>query len=116
MSEIGQQLEFYDELYEQAELIDKVLLEIKANQNSEFIENLGKMLISLGEEDWQNSPARLFIILRREFKRSQRLEWAAVGKQLIANCCDTETVNKLEDLASVLEREQIDVMARIRGC
>lgn len=118
MSEIGQQLEFYEELYEQAELIDKVLLEIKVNrnlQNSSCSDELGQMLIGLSDEEWENSPARLFIILLRDFRRSQRQEWASVGEKLISRCFDGETVNKLEKLASVLEQEQTNVMARIKG-
>jgi len=118
MSEIGQQLEFYEELYEQAELIDKVLLEIKINQisqDSDYSGELGGMLISLNDEEWENSPARLFIILMRDFRRVQRLKWATIGEKLISRRFDDETVNKLENLASVLEQEQTNVMARIKG-
>ena len=51
MSEIGQQLGFYEELYEQAELIDNVLLEIKLNQNprdANYFDELGEVLVRLG--------------------------------------------------------------------
>jgi hypothetical protein len=118
MSEIGQQLEFYEELYEQAELIDKVLLEIKVNQNTQDAvssNELGEMLVSLSSKEWENSPARLFIILMRDFKRSQRLEWATVGEKLISHQYDETTISKLENLASALEQEQTNVMARIKG-
>lgn len=118
MSEIGQQLGFYEELYEQAELIDNVLLEIKTNQNWQNIiysEELGKMLIKLGGDEWQHSPARLFIILLRDFSRSKRKEWATVGENLISRQFNGDTVKKLEKLASVLEQEQTNVMARVKG-
>lgn len=118
MSEIGQQLEFYEELYEQAELIDKVLLEIKADQslqNASCSDELGEMLNSLKDEEWENSPARLFVILMRDFRRTQRLEWATVGEKLISRSFDDETITKLEKLASVLEQEQTNIMARIKG-
>ena len=118
MSEIGQQLEFYEELYEQAELIDKVLLEIKINQNQGnmvYLDDLGKMLISLTDEQWEDSPARLFIILMRDFRRIQRQKWADVGEKLISRLYDNDTINSLENLASVLEQEQTNVMARIKG-
>lgn len=118
MSEIGQQLGFYEELYEQAELIDKVLLEIKINQNLQnttHSNELGEMLVSLGDEAWQNSSARLFIILLRDFRRSKRQEWVTVGEKLISRLIDDESVSKLEKLASILEQEQTNVMARIKG-
>lgn len=118
MSEIGQQLGFYEELYEQAELIDNVLLEIKANQNlqnTSHSDELGNMLIKLGGEQWQYSPARLFIILLRDFSRSKRREWATVGENLISRKFSGDTVKKLEKLASVLEQEQTNVMARVKG-
>ncbi len=118
MSEIGQQLGFYEELYEQAELIDNVLLEIKVNQNSQeanYFNELGEMLVRLGGDQWQSSPARLFVILLRDFSRGKRRGWAAVGENLIARKFDGETVQKLEKLASVLEQEQTNVMARVKG-
>lgn len=118
MSEIGQQLGFYEELYEQAELIDNVLLEIKINQSSQqtsSYDELGEMLVKLGGDEWQSSPARLFIILLKDFSRSKRREWAAVGDNLIARKFDGATVQKLEKLASVLEQEQTNVMARVKG-
>lgn len=118
MSEIGQQLCFYEELYEQAELIDSVLLEIKRNeniQNSSHSQELGKMLIELGSDQWLQSPARLFIVLLRDFTRSKRRKWATVGENLICNKFDADTVKRLEKLASLLEQEQNDVMARVKG-
>lgn len=118
MSEIGQQLGFYEELYEQAELIDNVLLEVKVNQNPQevnYFNELGEMLVKLGSDEWQHSPARLFIILLRDFSRSKRKEWATVGENLIARKFDGETIQKLEKLASVLEQEQTNVMARVKG-
>lgn len=118
MSEIGQQLGFYEELYEQAELIDNVLLEIKEKQNLHnaiYSGELGEMLVKLGDDEWQQSPARLFIILLRDFSRSKRREWATVGENLIARQFDGDTVQKLEKLASVLEQEQTNVMARVKG-
>lgn len=118
MSEIGQQLGFYEELYEQAELIDKVLLEIKVNnetENQSHISELGQMLIDLGKDDWQTAPARLFIILFKDFSRRKRNEWSKVGENLIARKFDTDTLTKLEKLADVLEQEQNNVMARVKG-
>jgi hypothetical protein len=118
MSEIGQQLGFYEELYEQAELVDKVLLEIKVNgeiERESHISELGQMLIDLGKDDWQTAPARLFIILFKDFSRSKRKEWSKVGENLIARKFDSDTVTKLEKLADVLEQEQTNVMARVKG-
>ncbi|HRH40166.1 MAG TPA: hypothetical protein PKY82_00885 [Pyrinomonadaceae bacterium] len=118
MSEIGQQLGFYEELYEQAELIDNVLLEIKINSeldNKSYISELGQMLVDLGKDEWQTTPARLFIILLKDFSRSKRKEWSKVGENLIARKFDADTVTKLETLADILEQEQTNVMARVKG-
>lgn len=117
MSEIGQQLGFYEELYEQAELIDHALQEIKADPSDKLTKSLelGEMLLRLDSEQWQYSPGRLFVILLREFSRSKRKEWAAVGESLISGTFDEMTVRKLEALASVLEQEQTNVMARVKG-
>ena len=118
MSEIGQQLGFYEELYEQAELIDNVLLEIKKDdeiENKSHISDLGQMLVDLGRDDWQTTPARLFIILLKDFSRSKRREWSKVGENLIERKFDFDTVTKLERLAGILEQEQTNVMARVKG-
>lgn len=117
MSEIGQQLGFYEELYEQAELIDNALFEIKANQSetAKSTHELGRMLIKLAEDQWQSTPARLFIILLKDFSRSKRKEWSKVGENLISGKFDLETITKLENLAGILEQEQTNVMARVKG-
>lgn len=118
MSEIGQQSGFYQELYEQAELIDCTLLELKQRPASNDKPNslrLGEMLVALASEKWQESPARLLIVLLGDFSRSKRSEWANIGEKLLDGAIPDYDVTKLEGLAATLEQEQNNVMARIKG-
>jgi hypothetical protein len=118
VSEIGQQSGFYQELYEQAELIDCTLLELKQRPGSSDKPNayrLGEMLVALTSEKWHESPARLLIILLGDFSRSRRAEWAKIGEKLLDGAVPEYDLTKLESLAGTLEQEQINVMARIKG-
>lgn len=117
MSEIGQQSGFYQELFEQAELIDNALLELKetVGTSNTSSRELGEMLVALNSDQWQESPARLFMILLGEFSRSKRMEWASIGKKLLTGVIPDKDLIKLEGLAATLEQEQNNVMARIKG-
>jgi hypothetical protein len=118
VSEIGQQSGFYQELYEQAELIDCTLLELKEQPGSVDKPNtyrLGEMLVALTSEKWQESPARLLIVLLGDFSRSRRMKWAEIGEKLLDGTVPESDLTTLEGLAVTLEQEQTNVMARIKG-
>ncbi|MEQ1763511.1 MAG: hypothetical protein ABL984_10245 [Pyrinomonadaceae bacterium] len=116
MSEIGGQLGFYEELQEQAELVDGVLLELKSSEISRVkTGTLGTMLVSLGTESWQSSPGRLILILLGDFSRQRRRRWVEIGERLLSGHVSNGEVQTLEKLATALEAEQVSVMSRITG-
>lgn len=117
MSEVGLQAGLYEELHEYAELIDGALVELKCSADAgpmSCAEELGAMLVKLKTDEWQVSPARLIVVILSDFSKLRRLEWAQIGEGLLSGNASLDVITRLENLAAVLELEQVNVMSRLK--
>jgi hypothetical protein len=118
MSEVGSQSSLYEELHECAELVDGALSDLKDGVLSDCSvdrQELGKLLIGMGNKNWIHTPSRALVVLLGLFKSSDRQTWAELGSVLVGSAPNDAAVDQLEKLASILEQEQQTVMARIQG-
>lgn len=118
MSQIGLYAGLYDRLREYAELLDKVLIELKGGKGSAGDEKRKKLrafLESLGVDNGEDLSTRLIYILLRDESEVNTNELARIGRLLTSNELDESAIEPLEKLAQALEHEQTGVMARMRG-
>ncbi|MGH9842219.1 MAG: hypothetical protein ACREEM_25995 [Blastocatellia bacterium] len=111
----------YKEVRDYAELLDKVLVELKGGTGQpqdEKRRKLGQFLTELGSTNTQSLATRMISRLLWNEGRVTPRELANIGGGL--NSPDTITIDQamisqLEELARSLEREQALAMAKMRG-
>ncbi|MGE0885485.1 MAG: hypothetical protein AB7P14_18205 [Blastocatellales bacterium] len=117
MSHIAMYSGVYDEIREYAELLDKVLIELKGGNSSPRDEDrtkLGQFLMSLVVPQKGDLTMRLINILLRDNSEVDPLELARIGEKLGREEVDNSVIEPLERLAQSLEHEQAVAMARMR--
>lgn len=118
MSQIGLYAGLYDRLREYAELLDKVLIELKGGKGSPDDEKRKKLrafLESVGSNKGEDLSTRLIYILLRDESEVNLGELARIGRLITSSEVNESVVEQLEKLAQALEHEQAGVMARMRG-
>jgi hypothetical protein len=118
MSQVGLYAGLYDRLREYADLLDKVLIELKGGKGSPDDEKRRKLrmfLESLGVNNGEDLSTQLIYILLRDETEVNAGELARIGRQLASTEIDQSVIEPLEKLAQALEHEQAGVMARMRG-
>lgn len=117
MSETGLYSSLYQNLHDYADMIDRVLVNIKTGRvlpKSPTRQELGRLLIQLAEEESDNLPARLIQLSLQARSNVSRAELTNVGKALISGEIHEDTIIQLEGIAQVLEEEQAKAMSRIQ--
>lgn len=117
MSHIAMYSGVYEEIREYAELLDKVLIDIKGGTSSSQDEDrrkLAQFLISLVTPREGDLTMRLINILLRDNGEIDPPELAKIGEQLEGEDVDGSVIEPLEQLAQSLEQEQAVAMARMR--
>ena len=117
MSQIAIYSGVYEEIREYAELLDKVLVDLKGCTSSprdESRRKLAEFLKSLGGAQTADLSMRLIKFLLRDNADIDPLELAKIGGLLGAGPVDNSVVEPLERLAESLQREQAVAMARMR--
>lgn len=117
MSHVAMYSGVYEEIREYAELLDKVLIELKGGTSSPGDEDrrkLGQFLQSLVTPRKGDLTMRLINILLRDNEEIDPPKLAAIGGRLESEVVDTSVIGPLEKLAQSLEQEQAVAMARMR--
>lgn len=111
----------YEEVRDYAELLDKVLVELKGGTGQpqdEKRKKLGQFLTELGSANTRSLAVRLISRLLRNEGQVTPQELANIGGKLNAPEAaeiDQTMISQLEELARSLEQEQAVAMARMRG-
>lgn len=111
----------YEEVRDYAELLDKVLVELKggiSQPQDEKRKKLGQFLTEPGSRQTRNLAVRLIGRLLRSAGQVTPQELANIGNRLRASeaaSVEPEMISQLEELARSLEQEQAVAMARLRG-
>jgi hypothetical protein len=111
----------YEEVRDYAELLDKVLIELKSGisqPQDEKRKKLGRFLTELSSDRSRSLAARLIGRLLRSEGQVTPQELASIGNKLNsaeAGAIDQTMISQLEQLARSLEQEQAVAMARMRG-
>jgi hypothetical protein len=117
MSDVGLYSGLYEQIRECAELVDNVLIALKAGTSRPHdIERrkLGEFLQSLSSDCRDDfSAQRLVAILR--CRTSPQPNWSELGRALVSDASSTTLIAPLENLALSLEDEEVNVTTRMRG-
>jgi hypothetical protein len=118
MSGTGFYSGLYDQIREYAELVDDVIIGIKGDTSSPSDPSRKKLMAflkNLAADHWENLSTRLISLVIRNGSGVSQTEWSQVGNALSLSEVDDAVVERLEDLARFLEREQIGAMAGMKG-
>jgi len=117
MSETGLYSGLYQNLHEYADLVDRVLVNIKTGRSSEndpSRQELGELLIQLAQDQLDDLPVRLIQLALQNRSDVSRADLDRAGKALVSEEIDEDTIRRLELIAQVLEEEQTRAMSRIQ--
>jgi len=118
MSDSGLFSGVYQGIRDHADLLDRVLVRLKAGtslpDNAER-QRLAAWLVSLSEPKSTDCFASMVRMLLRSQGIAFQQGWAEIGASLRAGAVGLPEVDRLEQLARVLEREQAATLARLRG-
>lgn len=118
MSNTGLHSGLYSQIREYAELLDQVLLGLKAGDPDAHKEarlKLGNALASIGSRAGGDLRAQLLASLLREAGRPTADRLAEIGRQIVDGQATSPLLNDLELLARTLERERVGTFAKIQG-
>jgi hypothetical protein len=118
MNDTGLFSGIYEGIRNQADLLDRVLVQLKAGtsvpENSER-QQLAAWLVSLADPDTTDYSARMIRLLLRGQRPGLQQGWAEIGESLLGGTVGGPVIDRLEELARALEREQATALARLRG-
>jgi len=117
MNQQGISSGLYDEIRDYAELVDMVLVGLKAGTSSPQDESriaLAKLLEQLANGQTGDLSTRLIRLLLRGEPQLDTPHLAKIGRVLLASP-DASVIAPLERLAAVLEQERLTAAARMRG-
>jgi hypothetical protein len=118
MNDTGLHSGIYEGIRNCADLLDRVLVQLKSGtstpENSERLK-LAAWLASISDAETTDYSARMIaMLLRSQFTGIQK-GWDDIGKLLGGRYVNKETIQRLEELARALEREQSTALERLRG-
>lgn len=108
----------YQGIRDHADLLDRVLVRLKAGTSSPTDDDrrqLAEWLVALTAPETDDTVATTVRILLRGQGASVRRGWADASDSLRTNCVGPDVVDRLEGLARALDREQAVVLGRFRG-
>ncbi len=117
MSDTGLHAGLYEYARVLAELVDDVLLEVRAKPQETMSANrtrLGEMLLASTSKHSPDLSARLLAMTLEDIPGFKLGDWREVGRSLLSDTVDHLLVARLERLARALEQEQLDAASRIR--
>lgn len=118
MNDTGLFSGLYEGIRNRADLLDRVLVQLKAGtsgpDNAER-RQLAAWLLSLADAETPDYTARMIGVLLRSQCQGLQKGWEDIGNLLRGTQIRKETIDRLEELARALEREQATALARLRG-
>lgn len=118
MSHTGLPTGLYTQIREYAELVDRVLLDLKAGTPDAHPESkamLGSLLAGAQDRATSDMRMQLFVSLIRGTGQSGPTKLAELGRMLLEGNTTPNLVGGLESLAQTLEHERVGAFAKIRG-
>jgi hypothetical protein len=116
VSDIGAQANLYQRLRWYADLIDEVLLNVKAGAGSiidERRKQLANLLMATGPQQTRPLDAAWFGALLRA-KELLNVDWRHIGESLLVLGREPQVIAPLEELARALEGWRSDTANRMR--
>lgn len=117
MSETGLYSGLYSTVRQMAELVDSVLLDIKAGNGGDAKvqrQQLGTLLLHIAEPTSDNLSGQLLAIVVKE-SHKPGFDPIVLGRELLNPNAPVESVNTLEVLATILENERANMLVKMRG-
>jgi hypothetical protein len=108
----------YQQIREFAELVDDVLIALKAEDEKSDTpsrQKLAKLLSDLASEHTDTLPTRMIALLVIGDDDSSRVRWSRLATALKSEKVDRSAIDELENLAQLLEQVQADAIAKMRG-
>jgi hypothetical protein len=118
MSDTGLFSGIYQGIRDHADLLDRVLVRLKAGtstRDDEDRKRLAAWLCSLGESHSADYAASMIRVLLRGQGAAVQQGWGEIGQSLRLVQVSPRVIERLEELARALEREQAAALARLRG-
>jgi hypothetical protein len=118
MTDSGLFSDIYQGIRDQADLLDRVLVRLKAGTSAAADEDrrrLAAWIAALTAAHTDDPAATTVRVLLRCHGAAVRQGWAAAGVSLRSDGVGPDVVDRLEGLARALDREQAAVLARFRG-
>jgi hypothetical protein len=118
MNDTGLFSGIYQGIRDQADLLDRVLVRLKAGtsgRHDEDRQQLAAWLCSLGDTQTLDASACMVRVLLRGRGATVQQGWEEVGRSLQQELVGTSVIDRLEELARALDREQAEALARLRG-
>ena len=118
MSNTGLYSGLYSRLRDHAELLDRVLIDLKTGNSSpsdKERQKLAQLLTGLRKSPSDDFSTQLLAILLRNVEKSNLAEWEKIGRILLSTEVNADVIAKLEKLANTLEYERAGIFARMRG-
>ena len=117
MSQTGLYAGVYDHLRGYAELVDKVLIQMKtgsASPDEDKLKSLRAFLELISGTSAEDVSGRLIRMLLADESEINLADYGRIGRLLTSGEFDSSIIEPLEKLAMALEHEQAGVMARMR--
>jgi hypothetical protein len=117
MSETGLYSGLYSTVRQMAELVDSVLLGIKAGTRGDEKgerQRLGTLLIRIAEPSSDDLVSHLLGIVVKD-SRKPGFDPVELGNWLLGPSIPFESINTLETLAVILENERSTMLVKMRG-
>ena|ERR1051326_7592475 len=118
MNDTGLFSGIYEAIRNQADLLDRVLVQVKTGtsvpENNER-RRLAAWLMKLADVGSSDYATRMVRLMLRSQRPQLQQGWAEIGRALLSSTLGTAMIDRLEELAHALEREQTTALARLRG-
>jgi uncharacterized Ntn-hydrolase superfamily protein len=118
MNDTGLFSGIYEGIRNRADLLDRVLVQLKAGTSApgdSERRQLAAWLKSLADAGTSDYSARMIQLLLRSQRQSLQQGWAEIGESLDSGQVSSDVIDRLEELARALEKEQATALARLRG-
>lgn len=118
MSDIGVHSNVYQRVRDYGQLIDEVLINLRSKPSviaDVSRRRLGELLAGLTATPPPNLQTAWLGMLIGGTDSTARADWAIVGRALLSATVDSGVIDKLEELARLLEERRTDALAKMRG-
>ena len=118
MSDVGLYAGLYGQIQECAELLDEVLVTLKAGESRSGDadrERLAELLLNIVSQPQGDHPTRVLAAALQGSSPNNLNRWQRVASSLRSQGNESGLVQPLEELAQVVEQERANTLALMRG-